>query len=768
MDDEEFASAGRASRRTRRMLLGVAVVAFVVACGAIALATGSGSQRSGALASALKVGDTVSVGTNYVTIDSGSVQGSIFVGSGRLWMGATAGSGSSEPVAVQFTDSGTWTLTAGTGAPGSVRFGDVGISRTALSGALSSNGGVVTSTLTSQMSGVATIVSSKFVLNSATIAYSPVCPVTVSTRLCASGAMFAQLSGSMSESFGSPVTTHPDMPFTAGVNLATGVANLEAAFDPGETAAIAAATLRNMKLRISAKDDSFAALPSDTNVTVANASANGGLNIQITGAGKLVMPKVPVVGWDAPDWNSDEIALTYVDGSLVLTGKILPGSVGNSSVTDFAYFDAQDTQATIYGNTLMVPRRTYVLGVESNSITFSALVGLPGIRGKEFDIPVGREGMFMMYTSNGDISLGWSVRDGVKLPRISDDFTFNFTPATISVTVNANPAQGARTKFSFRQNGNLSVSGKSGSVKDIAIAAEIAYEYTLGAISLAVSAVGLDGKAVWPNVASVKGLVLNGFAIKGTICTAGVPLGIGIAGNGAVSGSLSRTLNNSNVSGQTIPFTFVANLVVTSPCFEFSIGDPDGTANVIKLGRPSLPSFGGGSKYLVTATYAKMYAAPVGCTVGPYTVPSGFSVSFRGRVVGVATDIWLAVNTNEPMSANGSVSVGTVSYVGYSLKDATAEFAVGGYQLQKMEVEGTVSASDKVGDSVLGLKAEFGGRVRVDVYANKVAFHDVVVDAYYGAGGWHHISGNPSAYLDGNNLCYQRGVSGKTFKLCVV
>ena len=312
MDDEEFASTGRVSRRTRRVLLGAGVVAFVVACGAIALATGSGNYRSGALASAIKVGDTVSVGTNFVTIDSGSVQGSIFVGSGRLWMGATAGSGSSEPVAVQFADSGTWTLTAGAGASGSVRFGDVVINRTALSGALTSNGGVVSSTLTSQMSGAATIVSSKFVLNSATISYSSVCPVTVSTRLCAAGAMFAQLSGSMFESFGSPVTTHADMPFTAVVNTTTGVSNLEAAFDPVETAAIASATLRTMKLRISAKDDSYAVLPSDTNIKVANASANGGLNIQVTGAGKLVMPTVPLVGWDAPDWNSNEMALTYV------------------------------------------------------------------------------------------------------------------------------------------------------------------------------------------------------------------------------------------------------------------------------------------------------------------------------------------------------------------------------------------------------------------------------------------------------------------------
>ena len=741
-------------RRTRRILLGVAGVAFVVACGAIALATGSDSYRSAALVSALKVGDTVSVGTHSVTIDTGSVQGSNFVGSGRLWMGATAGSGPSEPVVVQFTDSGTWTLTAGNGAPGTVGFGDVVISRTSLSGALTSNGGVVTSTLTSQMSGPTTIVSSKFVLNSATITYSPVCPVTTSTRLCASGTMFAQLSGSMSESFGSPVPSHSDVSFTAVVNTATGVANLESAFaDQTEKADISALSIQAMTLRMSFKDDSYAVLPSDSGVKVSNGSANGGLNIQITGRGKLSMPTMPVVGWNSPDWNSNSVELTYVNGGLVATGKILPGA---SSATDFGYFDAQDTVATIYGNTMMVPKRTFVFGVATNSINFAEMMRLPGMRGTVFDVPVGMDGMFMMYTSNGNLTAGWKIPNGVKLPSISNDYTFSFTSATISASLNVNPAVFEKS-FTFTQNGLLSVSGNSGSIKDIAVQASITYASTRAAITLAVAANGLDGKAVWPNVAGIKGLDLNGFAISGTVSTAGVPLGFGLAGDGVIGGSLASLLNNTSTSGQSIPVKFVANLVATAPCFEIAAGDPDGTTNVINLG-PGL----------VSATYVQLYAAPVGCTVGPYVVPAGFSLTFHGKVIGVVTDVWVAVNTNVPMSANGSARIGTVPAGGFSLRDTSVAFAVGGVQMQKLELEGTVSGSDQAGSRVLGLKAEFGGTVKVDYFTNGVIVHDVSVDAYYGLGGWHHISGRPSAYLDGNNICFSKRISGKTFKLCIL
>jgi hypothetical protein len=243
----------------------------------------------------------------------------------------------------------------------------------------------------------------------------------------------------MSESFGSPVASNPAMAFTATINMSSGVANLQAPFDSDETASISQATIKNMTLLMSAKDESFAVLPADSSVKVRDGSANGGLNIQITGKGKLVMPKMPLVGWDVSDWNSNSIALTYVNGGLVLTGKILPGSVGNSSVTDFAYFNAEDTLATIYGNTLKVPRRTMVLGVASNNISFPALVGLPGLKGKVFDIPVGKEGMFMMYTSNGNITAGWTVPDGVKLP----SFNVAFLPARLKPAPGLKPPIGS-------------------------------------------------------------------------------------------------------------------------------------------------------------------------------------------------------------------------------------------------------------------------------------------------------------------------------------
>ena len=755
MNNDDTSSLSASPRRKRRwVLVGAGAFVAVAALATVAIVTSGSTQRSGALTAAtVKVGDTVPVGAYQLTITSGAQDGAMFTGAGTLQWGTGAG----EPVQVQYTDADTWSLSAANGAPSSLRFGDVVMNRTPLSGTLSAAGGVVTSALTAELAGPATIVSGKFVLTSATITYSPTCPTTTSKRLCANGTMFAQLAGSMSEAFGSPVKSNPDLAFTATVNTNTGVANLQAPFAADEVAALGQATVTTMTLLMSAKDDSYAVLPTDSSVKVRDGSANNGLNIQIVGKGKLVMPKVPLVGWDAPDWNSNSIALTYVNGGLVLTGKILPGSVGTSSVTDFAYFNAEDTLATIYGNTITVPKRTMVLGVATNNLTFPELVSLPGLKGKEFDIPVGKEGMFMMYTASGNITAGWTVPTGVKLPNFSNDYTFSFTPATISVTLNTNPAKANETSFSFAQNGMLSVSGKSGNVRGMAVQAAITYEYTKQAITLSVSARGLDGKPVWPNVASIKGLDLNGFAISGTVSTAGVPLGFGLAGDGVISGNMAKLLNHSNSSGADIPVKFVANLVVSAPCFEIAIGDPDGTAKVINLG-PSL----------VTANYAQMYAAPIGCTVGTYTVPAGFSLTFKGAVIGVSTDVWLAVNTNEPVSLNGSARIGTIGGAGFSLRDTSVAFAAGGLQMQNLELTGTVSGSDKVGNSTAGLKAEFGGTVSVDYFSNSVTAHDVNVDAYYGAGGWRHISGNPSAYLDGNNLCFKKKVAGKNFKLCML
>jgi len=129
MNDPDSVAAGtaRVRRRTRRLVIvGGGALALAGVAVAVALTTGGSAQRSGALtASALKAGDVVPVASGTLTITSGAMQGDTFAGAGSL----QAAGLSSEPVAVQYTDSGTWTLTASNGGPGSVRFGDAVISR---------------------------------------------------------------------------------------------------------------------------------------------------------------------------------------------------------------------------------------------------------------------------------------------------------------------------------------------------------------------------------------------------------------------------------------------------------------------------------------------------------------------------------------------------------------------------------------------------------------------------------------------------------------
>jgi hypothetical protein len=162
-----------------------------------------------------------------------------------------------------------------------------------------------------------------------------------------------------------------------------------------------------------------------------------------------------------------------------------------------------------------------------------------------------------------------------------------------------------------------------------------------------------------------------------------------------------------------------------------------------------------------------MYAAPLGCTVGTYTVPAGFSMTFRGKVIGVSTDVWISVNTNAPISLNGSARIGTISAGGFSLSDTSVAFAVGGIQMQNFDLTGTVSGSTQWGNSTLGLKAEFNGTVTVDYFTNSLKAENVNAKAYYGLGGWKSL-GSPSTYVSGNNICISKKLSGKTRKVCLL
>ena len=192
MDNDSAPVKGRSARRKRQfILLSVGAVALVGAAVAVAVVLGVSGQQSGSLttASAVKVNDTLSIGSSQVKVISGATQGTEFVGSGKL----LAGPGTDESVQLRFTDSNNWSVTVVNAAAGRLNFGDVPITRTAITGGISASGGVVTSTLAAQLAAPAIIIDSKFVLTSGTIAFSATCPTTTSTRLCVDGSSFALL-----------------------------------------------------------------------------------------------------------------------------------------------------------------------------------------------------------------------------------------------------------------------------------------------------------------------------------------------------------------------------------------------------------------------------------------------------------------------------------------------------------------------------------------------------------------------------------------------
>lgn len=90
--------------------------------------------------------------------------------------------------------------------------------------------------------------------------------------------------------------------------------------------------------------------------------------------------------------------------------------------------------------------------------------------------------------------------------------------------------------------------------------------------------------------------------------------------------------------------------------------------------------------------------------------------------------------------------------------------------MQSFDLTGTVSGSSQVGNSTVGLKAEFGGTVTIDYLSAvnaSIKTENVEADAYYGAGGWHHF-GSPSTFISGGNVCISKKIAGKTRKVCLL
>ena len=90
MDNDSTPVKGRSARRKRQfILLSVGVVVLVGAAVAVAVVLGVSGQQSGSLttASAVKVNDTLSIGSSQVKVTSGATRGTEFVGSGKLLAG---------------------------------------------------------------------------------------------------------------------------------------------------------------------------------------------------------------------------------------------------------------------------------------------------------------------------------------------------------------------------------------------------------------------------------------------------------------------------------------------------------------------------------------------------------------------------------------------------------------------------------------------------------------------------------------------------------
>ena len=588
---------------------------------------------------------------------------------------------------VSYTSAGDWSITPAQSTATVALTDTIQLPLSALSGAISSVGGSQVWGLTATLSAPTDLIALKIGLSTATVTFTPNCPTTTSTKLC-SGSVFMLLDGTLSAKIGGPVAAQSGVRFTATENLDTRAFTLDSTFDTTVIAEFANLTISTLRLAMSVNDNSYAVLKSG--VVIPGGGVNGGFNIQVIGEGRMALPF-------AKDWKLPNIVLTYVNGGLVVAGDFAPHAVGPGSVSSFAYFDAEDTLATVMGNTITVPKRSYVFGAVMAMPAWLQAIGMP-------DKPLSS---YMTYTSNGSLTLSAVIPEGVKLPSFSKDYTFVLTNATLSVTINPNPAVQTYT-FTLAENGLLTISGASGNVKDIAIRLAMSYDPSVATTTFSVSANGLNGAAVWPNVMGVPGLDLNGFAISGQLWANSIPVGVGLAGSGTLPASLRQAMGIN--STDPIPVSFVANVSLSSPCLDVSIGTVDGTTPVISIGGA------------VTATYAHFYASPLGCTVGTYVVPAGFSMTFHGAILKVPVDFNVTVNTNTPMTLKGNASIGGFTANGFTMDNVTATFVAGGYQLPHVGFAGGIRLNG-VNVAVAGDATVFGFTLTGSAMLNIAGFN---------------------------------------------
>ncbi|MSZ04958.1 MAG: hypothetical protein F2700_10950 [Actinobacteria bacterium] len=320
----------------------------------------------------------------------------------------------------------------------------------------------------------------------------------------------------------------------------------------------------------------------------------------------------------------------------------------------------------------------------------------PDFLTKHLGVPKRELGVYATYTTSGIARITAVIPANLKLPPIPNVKT-TITSFTLTSTMNFEPNPGS-TEYGYQvaANGVMSINNNA------EIALVLALKYTPFEFSIALSAVGLNGGAVWPNIFGVTGLNLNAVAIQLNLTPGRFPfVGIGLAGSGSLPGKLREYMGID--SNAPIPISFVMNLGSVDPCLSVSVGDPSSATPIT-----AIPP---GTKVL-TSTYFSLLVSPFGCSVGVFDVPAGVQIRAKAAVLSTAVELFAAYNPN-PAGPPGVTK--TPSFRAWLKVDNPNSDA-------KVRVDGSLKLSFAAGGWVLfpfieirgGIK--IGGAARIDLF----------------------------------------------------
>ncbi|MEN9504596.1 MAG: hypothetical protein RI958_522 [Actinomycetota bacterium] len=563
------------------------------------------------------------------------------------------------PVSVSYTDAANWVLTA-SDASATITVGPVTLAIGSITGSITATPQATVWDLRGALAATATLVADsgatptgKLALLGGTVAIRPACPTFAEqTSLCpaddttsvyltldadgtaAGSGFFANL--------GSGVPLQAVGAYQAAVNLSSSAFVMQGLFDPTASAVFAAdaVSMTGLSIKVAANETTFAALPGD--ITVDSGTANSGLDVLVQGDGRVSVPKIGA-------FNLARLSAAYIGGGFVTVGTLSnKADLAGARMGSIAYFGAQqDTSAKVLDTIVMVPPQTYM---------FTGSMPTPKWLSDNLGVPKSDFGAYATYTISGLIKITAVIPASLKLPPIPRIKT-TVTAFTLTAIINIEPAVGAETGFEIAANGTMTIDGNApvGLVlaarsvsKCTAIAPAMAPPSPItGKVpttcvaeasqsTIALSAVGDNGSAVWPDIFGVPGLNLNSAAIQIGLTPGIFPfVSIGLAGSGALPGKLREYMGID--SNDKIPVSFVMNLSAVSPCLSVSVGEPNSATPILALPPKT---------QVVTATYVSFLVSPYGCSVGVFDVPAGVQIRTKAKVLQATVDLFGSYDPN--------------------------------------------------------------------------------------------------------------------------